>query len=134
MSKLVQLYEKLKKQDSSILYLIKSGIFYIALEDDALTLSELFNFKLTDLNQNTIKCGFPTRRVSYYSNLLNLNNVKFKIVQLDEAQSEIKFSLPSDIKNSELIQKVLDINFDEITFKEAFFILQDLQNEFKQKE
>ena len=50
MSKLANLYKILKNKDSSTLYLLKSGIFYIALDEDALTLSDLFNFKLTDLN------------------------------------------------------------------------------------
>ena len=80
MSKLLKLYTNLKKENKEILYLFKSGIFYIALDDDALTLSELFNFKIIDLNEKSIKCGFPVNKISYYSHLLNLNNIKFKII------------------------------------------------------
>ena len=139
MSKLANLYKILKNKDSSTLYLLKSGIFYIALDEDALTLSDLFNFKLTDLNKNIIKCGFPASRISYYSNLLSLKNVKFQIIEsIDENKfcyhQPINNSNQSDnssLKNSPIIQEVLNINFDEISFKDAFFILQKLQNDLK---
>lgn len=139
MSKLANLYKILKNKDSSILYLLKSGIFYIALDEDALTLSDLFNFKLTDLNKNTIKCGFPASRISYYSNLLSLKNINFQII---ESIDEDNFYLSqysnnsSSINNSSfanlpIVEEILNINFDEITFKDAFFILQNLQNDLK---
>ena len=139
MSKLANLYKILKNKDSSTLYLLKSGIFYIALDEDALTLSDLFNFKLTDLNKNTIKCGFPASRISYYSNLLSLKNINFQII---ESIDENNFYLSqcsnnsSSIKNSSfanlsIVKEILNINFDEITFKDAFFILQNLQNDLK---
>ena len=125
MSKLLKLYTSLKKENKEILYLFKSGIFYIALDDDALTLSELFNFKIIDLNEKSIKCGFPVNKISYYSHLLNLNNIKFKIIDPNT---------PITINNNNfdsIINKILDINFDELTFKDAFFTLQEIQNELK---
>ena len=139
MSKLANLYKILKNKDSSTLYLLKSGIFYIALDEDALTLSDLFNFKLTDLNKNTIKCGFPASRISYYSNLLSLKNINFQII---ESIDEDNFYLSqysnnsSSINNSSfanlpIVEEILNINFDKITFKESFFILQKLQNDLK---
>ena len=139
MSKLANLYKILKNKDSSTLYLLKSGIFYIALDEDALTLSDLFNFKLTDLNKNIIKCGFPASRISYYSNLLSLKNINFQII---ESIDEDNFYLSqysnnsSSINNSSfanlpIVEEILNINFDEITFKESFFILQKLQNDLK---
>ena len=125
MSKLLKLYTSLKKENKEILYLFKSGIFYIALDDDALTLSELFNFKIIDLNEKSIKCGFPVNKISYYSHLLNLNNIKFKIIDPNT---------PITINNNNfnsIINKILDINFDELTFKDAFFTLQEIQDELK---
>ena len=125
MSKLLKLYTSLKKENKEILYLFKSGIFYIALDDDALTLSELFNFKIIDLNEKSIKCGFPVSKISYYSHLLNLNNIKFKLIDPNA---------PIEINNNNfnsIINKILDINFDELTFKDAFFTLQEIQNELK---
>ena len=117
----------LKKEDSNKLYLLKSGIFYIALEDDALTLSDLFNFKLTDLNANTIKCGFPVSKISYYSHLLNLNNVEFKIIDPNEPLVITTTHSSYD----QIIQEILNIDFNNLTFKDAFFKLQDFQTKLK---
>ena len=102
-------------------------------------MSDLFNFKLTDLNKNIIKCGFPASRISYYSNLLSLKNINFQII---ESIDEDNFYLSqysnnsSSINNSSfanlpIVEELLNINFDEITFKESFFILQKLQNDLK---
>ncbi len=125
MSKLLKLYTSLKKENKEILYLFKSGIFYISLDDDALTLSELFNFKIIDLNEKSIKCGFPVNKISYYSHLLNLNNIKFKII---DPNAHITIN---NNNFDSIINKILDINFDELTFKDAFFTLQEIQNELK---
>ena len=55
MSKLLNTYHNLKKQDSQTIYLFKSGIFYLALEDDARLLSNELQLKLTSLNNESIK-------------------------------------------------------------------------------
>lgn len=127
MSKLLNLYSKLKKEDNSKLYLFKSGIFYIALDDDALTLSDLFDFKLIDLNANSIKCGFPISKISYYSHLLNFNNIDFKII--DPNEPLVINNIPSSYEP--IIQEILNIDFNNITFKDAFFKLQDFQTKLK---
>lgn len=127
MSKLLNLYSKLKNENSNKLYLFKSGIFYIAIDDDALTLSELFDFKIIDLNADSIKCGFPTSKLSHYSHLLNLNNITFDIIDPNK---------PLVIDNSSyepIIKEILDINFNELTFKDAFFKLQEIQNNLKMR-
>ena len=45
MSKLYKKYMSLKINDSSKVYLFKSGIFYIFLDDDARTMSPILNLK-----------------------------------------------------------------------------------------
>ena len=127
MSKLLNLYSTLKKENPDILYLFHSGIFCVALDDDALTLSELFDFKLIDLNSQSIKCGFPFNKISHYSHLLNLNNINFKIIDPNEplvVSNNASFYEP-------IIQEILNINFNELTFKDAFFKLQDIQEKLK---
>lgn len=47
MSKLYSIYKKLKESNKDTVYLFKSGIFYIAISDDASLLSSKFKFKLT---------------------------------------------------------------------------------------
>lgn len=127
MSKLLNLYKELKKERPDKLYLFKSGIFYLALEEDALVLSELFNFKLIDLNEHSIKCGFPASRISYYSEKLRNNKVDFEIVS-SNSSAKVPFT---DCNYNSIMQEILNINFDELTFKDAFFKLQKFQNELK---
>ena len=45
MSKLLEMYVNLKKQDPNTLFLFKSGIFYLAIDKDANQLSELLGLK-----------------------------------------------------------------------------------------
>lgn len=128
MSKLVKLYTKLKQENPNKLYLFKSGIFYIAIDDDALTLSELFDFKIIDLNSKSIKCGFPTNKISYYSGLLNINNIDFEIINSLET---VAVQNTNQVLYENIINEILKINFDEISFKDAFFKLQNLQEKLK---
>ena len=44
MSKLLNTYNNLKRQDSEMLYLFKNGAFYLALQEDASFLANTFNF------------------------------------------------------------------------------------------
>ena len=66
MSKLYLIYKKLKEINKTTIYLFKSGIFYIALSDDAIFLSSKFNLKLTNLNSTILKCWFPVSSIDKY--------------------------------------------------------------------
>ena len=46
MSKLLDMYTSLKKEDSETLYLFKVGLFYNFLNNDAVTVSNLTNLKM----------------------------------------------------------------------------------------
>lgn len=73
MSKLYSKYKVLKqnsKDSSNKLYLFKSGIFLLFLDDDAKIASSLLSLKLGKLNDDILKCGFPTTSLQKYSNLL----------------------------------------------------------------
>ncbi len=80
MSKLYNKYLLLKSCDASKYYLFKSGIFYIFLDEDARKISSLLGLKLTNLNENIVKCGFPSSKLSKYIELLNNTNILFQIV------------------------------------------------------
>ena len=60
MGKLYTKYKSLKGKDTSMLYLFRSGIFYIGLDEDAKKLTETLGLKLTNFDGNTVKCGFPS--------------------------------------------------------------------------
>lgn len=77
MSKLYSYYLKLKEKESDVLYLFKSGIFYIFLDNDALLVNEKIGLRLSNLNQNVLKCGFPKNSLEKYMNLFMENDLKY---------------------------------------------------------
>lgn len=133
MSKLFDKFQELKKDNPDTLYLLKSGIFYIGLNEDAQKLSNLFNFKITNLNDTIVKCGFPEKKLEFYTNLLNTCNINFEII--DATQEKVK-DIPNYLQEQN-IQKTLKsiekLEMDQISFQDAFFILKNLQNQLKNK-
>ena len=134
MSKLYSKYLELKKDDSKTVYLFKSGIFFIALQEDATLLSEELNFKITNFTPEIIKCGFPVSRQEHYFKLLEAKNINFKV--LDDKYGVIE-NYSDYMNNSELkdiINKIININFDEITLEKIEkFIAENLNLELNSK-
>ncbi len=127
MSKLINTYKQLKENDSETFYLFKSGIFYIFLDEDAKKMNSILNLKLTNLNNDIVKCGFPTNSISKYINLLILNNIKFKIIDL--AQNTM-FDLHSFTLNNELLNLLnLIANVDEnsLSVKESYDFIEKIK-------
>ena len=87
MSKLVNCYKNLKSNDSSSLYLFKSGVFYIFLDEDAKIISNLLHLKLTNLNSEIQKCGFPANSLEKYLALLKLIPYEVKIIDNTDSVS-----------------------------------------------
>lgn len=129
MSKLYVEYLKLKKENTEKIYLFKSGIFYIALEDDAKKLSELFEFKLTNLNESVIKCGFPQKRLEFYVGKLNSLNIPFELIDLNYLKIENYSDYLNNNKIKNIIQSIMDIDMNNITFKECFEFLDKTKEE-----
>ena len=71
MSKLLNQYNELKKQDASSIYLFRVGIFYNILNEDAKIINEKLGLKITDLGPCIFKCGFPVSQLDKYIILLN---------------------------------------------------------------
>lgn len=129
MSKLYEKFLELKKEEKTKIYLFKSGIFYIALEEDAKKISNLFNFKITNLNENVIKCGFPEKKLEYYSSLLAQNNINFQIVDLKYSKVENYSDYLNNIKCKNIINTLISIDMNSISFKDSFCILDRLTEE-----
>lgn len=105
MSKLYDQYLVLKKENPKTIYLFKSGIFYLLLEEDAKIGSEMFNLKQTHLNETVIKCGFPLGSLNKYLDLFQNNNLKVKIVgeEKDEySQNKRLMNLLRKIKKEDI--------------------------------
>lgn len=132
MSKLYSKYSELKNQHPDILYLFKSGIFFIALADDAKTLSEELKLRITNLNEDIIKCGFPVSREEHYLRILSAKEIPFQIIDSTYGVVENYSDYMNNDKLKTIIQKIIDINFDEITFKEAYEILRSTSNSLKE--
>lgn len=153
MGKLYQEYLKSKEQNAELLYLFKSGIFYIALEDDALLLSEELNFKLTDFG-NQVKCGFPQTKLNYYLAKLRDKNINYKVIEdttnknitncinnakiisdpnmtLNLGRQHKKKVLKGDssehnIASTELLYEIANIDINNLTLKNSFDTLYEL--------
>lgn len=82
----------------------------------------------TNLKEDVLKCGFPVSRKDHYLRLLEAKQLKFQIVDSTYGVVENYSDYMNNDKLKELIQKILDINFDEITFKEAYEILLSTKN------
>lgn len=132
MSKLYNTYVSLKANnpdDKDTLYLFKSGIFFICIDNDAIKASSILNLKLTNLNNEIYKCGFPVQSLEKYSNILKLNNCKFKLIDLE---SNTSFSLNSYTANSatnNLLSKLSKIDTDSLSIKEAYSLLDEIKEE-----
>lgn len=122
MSKLLNQYKELKKKDSKKIYLFRVGIFYNILNEDAKIVSNTIGLKLTDLSPEIIKCGFPVSKLDKYTSLLKDHNLEFEVVSTSSHQTT-----PYD----SIIKKILEIDINNTTCKEAFDILYSIQQKLK---
>lgn len=132
MSKLYDKFSSLKNSNKEKLYLFKSGIFFIALNEDATKLSEIFGFKITNLNETVTKCGFPAKRIEYYSSLLDKMNIDFELIDSNSQKIEDSSEYISNLNFNNIIDKLVKIDFDNITCRDAFDILYDLSSKSKE--
>lgn len=131
MSKLYNLYQNLKNENNEIIYLFKSGIFYIALSDDAIFLSNKFNLKLTNLNNCIVKCGFPISSEEKYINLLKANNIDFKLIDIS---SNTIYSLKEYELNSnilDLITLINSVDCEHLSISEAYHFIDTIKEKSK---
>ena len=80
MSKLYSKYLEQKALNPDILYLFKSGIFYMALNEDANRLSDALSLKVTNITDKLYKCCFPVSKSDYYFKTLESLNINYKII------------------------------------------------------
>lgn len=116
MSKLYNLYKKKKNIDNSKFYLFKSGMFYIFIDEDAKYISSVSMLKLSNLNDDIVKCGFPCNSLDKYMNLFNKLGIDIEIVKDNNI----------DISNK-IINKLREVNVDMITPVESLNILHELK-------
>ena len=120
MSKLYENYLLLKKQDNSKLYLFKSGIFYLFLDDDAKIVSPILNLRLTNLNEKVLKCGFPVNNLNKYINLITSNGYEVNIIDSNnkEVYKSNDYISNENIKN--FIKSISKIDTNLLSISEAY--------------
>lgn len=124
MSKLLKQYNELKNKDPKKIYIFKVGIFYNILNEDARIVSNAIGLKLTDLSPEIVKCGFPIAKLDKYTNLLSSHNIPYEIVPTPASNNQ---NTPYD----NIIKTIQNINFDNITCKDAFDLLYNIQQKLK---
>lgn len=124
MSKLLKQYEELKKKDPNKIYIFRVGIFYNILNEDARLVSKEIGLKITDLSPEIIKCGFPVATLEKYTNLLKEHDIKFEVISNQTSSNQ-------NTSYAKIIQKILNIDLDNTTCKEAFDILYNIQQNLK---
>lgn len=129
MGKLLDIYNNLKNTDSSSLYLFKSGMFYIFLDEDAKKASVLLNLKLTHFTPEILKCGFPINTLDKYLNLLNNMNYDVKIIDTAKCTIYNITEYANDIKTDKLLQMISSINIDTLSISEAYSFIENINHE-----
>lgn len=125
MSKLYDIYKKLKNENSETIYLFKSGVFYICLDDDAKILSKRYNFKLTNLNVDIVKCGFPINSFDKYYRLFVNDNINLKIVE-----NNTIFNGTDYLRNKSLVSlldKISKVSIDALSVSEAYHFIEEIK-------
>ena len=127
MSKLYSIYLIEKENNEAKILLFKSGIFYLALDKDAVFLSNTFAFKLTNLNANIKKCGFPCNSLDKYLKLFKVCNLSINIIDIEK---NTKYSLKDfecNKNTTELLDLIKNIDIDCLSISEAYKLLETIK-------
>lgn len=121
------MYLELKSKDSKTMYLFKSGIFYIFLDEDASIMSNKLGLKLTKFNDEVYKCGFPASASSKYFQLLKSLDYSFKII---DSSTSVSYSIAEYSVNeniSALLEKINKVDTNSLSIKEAYEFIDEIK-------
>ena len=96
-----------------------------------LFLSNAFGFKLTNLNNEIKKCGFPCSSLDKYLKLFNAYNLSVSIIDTKEDTSyTIKdFEINKNIQD--ILELIKNVNIDSLSILEAYNFIEHLQEKVK---
>ena len=132
MSKLYSKYLEQKALNPNILYLFKSGIFYMALNDDANRLSDALSLRVTNITDKLYKCCFPVSKSDYYFKTLESLNINYKII--DPSQNVVLnyAEYKDNEKFNSIITNLLELDLNKTSFQDAYIILTNTIHDLKQ--
>lgn len=128
MSKLFNIYQNLKQEDSETLYLFKSGIFYIFIDNDAKKVHDLLDLKLTNLNTEIVKCGFPENSLQKYLKLLSLTKYNVKIIDSTSNTSFKVKDFTMNTSNIDLLKTLSSVNENNLSVKDAYEFITNIKH------
>lgn len=132
MSKLYKQYVLLKINNPNKFYLFKSGIFFIFIDEDAKEMSRVLNLKMSNLNSDIVKCGFPYNSLDKYMNILNSLNYNVEIIT---PQDNSVFNYNNYVVNSKiesLMNDIINTDIDKLSISQAYDFLYKIQNEINE--
>ena len=132
MSKLYSKYLEQKALNPNILYLFKSGIFYMALNDDANRLSDALSLRVTNITDKIYKCCFPVSKSDYYFKTLESLNINYKII--DPSQNVVLnyAEYKDNEKFNSIITNLIKLDLNKTSFQDAYIILTNTIHDLKQ--
>ena len=132
MSKLYSKYLEQKALNSNILYLFKSGIFYMALNDDANRLSDALSLRVTNITDKIYKCCFPVSKSDFYFKTLESLNIDYKII--DPSQNVVLnyAEYKDNEKFNSIITNLIKLDLNKTSYQDAYIILTNTVHDLKQ--
>ena len=118
----------MKKTDKDTILLFKSGIFYILLDNDARLVSSILNLKLTQLNSDVVKCGFPISSLDKYLHLLIKYSLNVKIIDINSNTVYTPNEFTYNSETDSLLLELIKLDVDNLSIKEAYSKLEDFNN------
>ncbi len=132
-SKLYDKYIELKKENNEKMYLFKSGLFYVFLEEDAVKISKITTLKCTQLTPKVVKCGFPQNSLERYLEIFKELNLEIEVIQLEESE---KKKLSNKIRSGKIksINELKSLDLNAITPIRALELLYTIKKEVEENE
>lgn len=132
-SKLYDKYIELKKENNEKMYLFKSGLFYVFLEEDAVKISKITTLKCTQLTPKVVKCGFPQNSLERYLEIFKELNLDVEVIQLEESE---KKKLSNKIRSGKIksINELKSLDLNAITPIRALELLYNIKKEVEENE
>ena len=128
MSKLYNIYINLKQEDSETLYLFKSGAFYIFLDEDAKIINNVLDLKLTNLNTEIVKCGFPANSLQKYLKILGCTKYNIKIIDNTSNTSFKVKEFTMNNNNIDLLKTISNVNEENLSVKDAYEFITNIKH------
>ena len=113
--------------------------FILSYTNDAKLVSNELNLKLTKLNDNIVKCGFPINSFEKYSKLLKEKGFDFSIIDENYSIVTSTSNYLSNIEIVNIINKIKKMDINMTSPIQAFNILSNFQkilgdkNEYENK-